>query len=191
MKYASFTRRNVIKSGIGATSVAALGSGMELPAMAATTDAQAEIPSNGSIDTPIGKLEVVNGYPTDATVTKLYDEMDFQRAVQAYLWGLPYVAMGQWQEEQRTKFGAQDLQYVDYFDFKDKLGLLTANATTPYSMAFPNLTKTGPLVFEFPEGAIAGGILDSGSVLSPIPEPWVRTSRSAANISSSDLTTLT
>src|SRR5580693_5890349 len=73
---------------------------------------------------------------------------------------LPYVAMGQWQDEQRTKFGAQNLQYVDYFDFKDKLGLLTANATTPYSMAFPNLTKTGPLVFEFPAGAIAGGILD-------------------------------
>ena len=70
------------------------------------------------------------------------------------------VVTGQWQDEQRTKFGAQDLQYVDYFDFKDKLGLLTANATTPYSMAFPNLSKTGPLVFEFPEGAIAGGILD-------------------------------
>jgi hypothetical protein len=86
--------------------------------------------------------------------------MDFQRAVQAYLWALPYVAMAQWQNEQRNKFGAEDMQYVDYFDYKDKLGLLTANATTPYSMAFPNLAKTGPLVFEFPEGAIAGGILD-------------------------------
>jgi hypothetical protein len=122
--------------------------------------AHAEVPTNGTIDTPIGKLEVVNGFPTDAAVTKLYDEMDFQRAVQAYLWALPYVAMGQWQEEQRTKFGAADLQYVDYFDYKDKLGLLTANATTPYSMAFPNLARTGPLVFEFPAGAIAGGILD-------------------------------
>jgi hypothetical protein len=118
MKYASFTRRNVMKSGISATSVAAFASGMALPTTVAPTAAQAEVPTNASIDTPIGKLEVVNGYPTDATVTKLYDEMDFQRAVQAYLWGLPYVAMGQWQDEQRTKFGAQNLQYVDYFDFR-------------------------------------------------------------------------
>ena len=36
--------------------------------------------------------------------------------------------------------------------------MLTANATTPYSMAFPNLEKTGPLVFEIPAGASAGGI---------------------------------
>jgi len=68
--------------------------------------------------------------------------------------------MDQWQDEQRNKFGAKELDYVDYFDYNDKLGLLTANATTPYSMAFPNLTKTGPLVFEFPEGKIAGGIMD-------------------------------
>ena len=118
------------------------------------------IPTNGTLDTRIGKLEVKNGYPTDATVTKLFDEMDYQRAVQAYLWALPYVAMGQWQNEQQDKFGAQNLDYVDYLDFKDKLGLLTANATTPYTMAFPNLEKTGPLVFEVPAGAIAGGILD-------------------------------
>lgn len=78
-------------------------------------NAYAEVPTNGTIDTPIGKLEITNGYPSDATVTKLYDEMDFQRAVQAYLWALPYIAMGQWQDEQRTKFGADDLQYVDYF----------------------------------------------------------------------------
>ncbi len=125
-----------------------------------TLAAHAQLPTNGSIESPLGKLDIVNGYPTEATVRKLYDSMDFQRAVQAYLWALPYVAMGQWQDEQRAKFGAQELDYVDYFDFMDKLGLLTANATTPYSMAFPNLAKTGPLVFEFPPGQIAGGIID-------------------------------
>jgi hypothetical protein len=50
----------VMKSGICATSVAALG-GMALPTLVAPTAAQAEVPSNGSIDTPVGKLEVVNG----------------------------------------------------------------------------------------------------------------------------------
>jgi hypothetical protein len=41
------------------------------------------------IDTRVGTLEFThdfaNGYPTDATVEKLYDERDFQRACQAYL----------------------------------------------------------------------------------------------------------
>jgi len=36
-----------------------------------------------TIDTRIGKLEFThdfaNGYPTDATIAKLYDERDFQR----------------------------------------------------------------------------------------------------------------
>ncbi len=86
--------------------------------------------------------------------------MDFQRAVQAYLWALPCIAMAQWQDEQRDKFGARKLDYVDYIDFNDKLGLLTANATTPYSIAFPNLAETGPLVIEIPAGPTAGGILD-------------------------------
>ena len=35
--------------------------------------------------------------------------------------------MGEWQREQRKTFGAGNLQYVDYLDYKDKLGLLTAN----------------------------------------------------------------
>jgi hypothetical protein len=118
------------------------------------------LPTTGTLETRLGKLEVRNGYPTDATVAKLFEEMDFQRAVQAYLWALPYVSMAQWQTEQRDKFGAQNLDYVDYIDFTDKLGLLTANATTPYSVAFPNLAQTGPLVVEVPAGPTAGGILD-------------------------------
>ena len=43
--------------------------------------------------TRIGKLsfthDFANGYPTEETVRKLYDERDFQRAVQAYIWAMP------------------------------------------------------------------------------------------------------
>jgi len=131
-----------------------------LAIFALSSPVYSQVPTTGTVDSRLGKLEIVNGYPTDATVKKLYDDLDFQRAVQAYLWSLPYTAMGQWRDEQRNKFGAENLQYVDYFDFKDKLGILTANATTPYSMAFPDLSKTGPLVFVIPPGAIAGGLID-------------------------------
>jgi hypothetical protein len=119
-----------------------------------------ELPTTGTIDSRLGKLELVNGFPTDATVKKLYDDLDFQRACQAYLWALPYTSMGEWQREQRETFSAGNLDYVDYLDYKDKLGLLTANATTPYAIAFPNMEKTGPLLFEIPAGAMAGGIMD-------------------------------
>jgi hypothetical protein len=131
-----------------------------LGVLASSTAFAQALPTTGTIKTSIGNLEIKNGYPTDKTVTKLYDTLDSQRAIQAYIWALPYVAMAEWQREQRETFGAGNFDYVDYLDYKDKLGLLTANATTPYAMAFPNLEKTGPLVFEIPAGAMAGGIMD-------------------------------
>ena len=36
-----------------------------------------------TIDTRFGQLEFEGGYPTAETVQKLYNELDFQRAVQA------------------------------------------------------------------------------------------------------------
>ena len=52
-----------------------------------------------TVKTRIGKLkfshDFENGYPTDKTVKKLYDEIDFQRACQLYLWGLPLVSCAQ------------------------------------------------------------------------------------------------
>ena len=125
------------------------------------TSAHAQVlPTTGSIETRLGKLQLENGYPSDPSVEKIFDDIDYQRACQAYLWALPLMAMAQWQSEQRSKFGAGNLDYVDYLTFTDKLGLLTANATTPYLMAFPNMKDTGPLVAEVPAGAVAGGILD-------------------------------
>jgi hypothetical protein len=128
---------------------------------AAIPNARAQqLPTTGTVESRLGKLELENGYPTEATARKIYDDIDFQRACQAYLWALPVMAMQQWQQEHITKFRTDNLDYVDYLTFQDKLGLLTANATTPYVMAFPNMKETGPLVIEIPPGAVAGGILD-------------------------------
>ena len=122
------------------------------------TNAHAQhLPTTGTVESRLGTLELKNGYPTDATARKVYDDIDFQRACQAYLWALPLMGMVQWQAEQHNKFGAGNLDFVDYLTFTDKLGLLTANATTPYVMAFPNMKDTGPLVLEVPAGPTAGG----------------------------------
>jgi hypothetical protein len=126
----------------------------------ALVSSQSQLPTSGTVESRLGKVELKNGYPTDATAKTIYNDIDFQRACQAYLWALPLMAMQQWQQEQREKFGAGNLDFVDYLTFTDKLGLLTANATTPYLMAFPNLKESGPLVMEIPPGPTAGGVVD-------------------------------
>lgn len=116
------------------------------------------------VQTRIGELEFShdfeNGYPTDETVEKLYDEMDFQRACQAYLWGLPLVSIAQWHDQHQTVFNAEDGDLVIYTTYKDKQGILTANVTTPYIFTFVDLTKSGPMVVELQPGPSASGILN-------------------------------
>jgi hypothetical protein len=50
------------------------------------------ITTPGSVETRIGTLNFERGYPTEETTRKLFDEMDYQRAVQAYLWAYPAVS---------------------------------------------------------------------------------------------------
>src|SRR5271169_1715284 len=59
-----------------------------------TTSVHAE-----DINTRIGTLsfthDFADGYPTKETVARLFDERDFQRATQLYLWALPMVSLGE------------------------------------------------------------------------------------------------
>jgi hypothetical protein len=131
----------------------------ENPMQNDTPPAQA-LPTTGAIASRIGSLEFEGGYPTQESLTKLYDELDFQRAVQTYLWAIPLVSLAQWQHAYETEFGMQDGDLVLTTSFRDKLGILTANDTTPYLVGFVNLSRTGPLVIDYPQGKTAGGILD-------------------------------
>lgn len=113
-----------------------------------------------SVDSRIGKLELDVGYPTKATAAKLYDEMDFQRATQAFIWALPAVGFHALHLAQLNSFDAKDGDVVLYKDLKDKAGMLTPNITTLYAVSFWNLKEQGPLVLEVPPGATAGGVAD-------------------------------
>ena len=57
-------------------------------------------------------------------------------------------------------FGATNFDLVHYVTYRDRLGLITANATTPYILNFIDLAETGPLVIELPPGPTAGGVSD-------------------------------
>jgi hypothetical protein len=121
----------------------------------ALTNAQAQ-----TVESRAGPLIFENGYPSTATVARLYDEMDFQRAVQAYLWGLPAVGFHALHLAQRDTLGVKDGDVSLFIDLKDKAGMLTPNITTVYAFSFWNLKDQGPLVVEVPAGATAGGVLD-------------------------------
>jgi hypothetical protein len=121
---------------------------------------------NGSqkIETRIGTLEFshdfANGYPTATTIEKLYDERDFQRACQAYLWSLPAVSFTAWQRGVTQQLGAKNGQIVAILSLEARRGILTANATTPYYLGFADLSA-GPLVMVIPPRGVQGRISDA------------------------------
>jgi hypothetical protein len=127
------------------------------------TLAQESNPFEGdkTVSTRIGDLTFESGYPSAETVQKLYDEMDFQRASQAYLWGIPAVGLNEWRRAHYDVFGGKSGEMLTYLDFAEKLGILTPNYTTPYIATFIDLKETGPFVVEVPPGLIAGMILDN------------------------------
>ena len=128
-----------------------------------------------TLDTRIGKLEFThdfaNGYPTDATVKKLFNEMDFQRAVQAYIWAIPAVSMSQWQHEHVATLGAENGQIVFIESYDDRAGGLTYNSTTPYVLPFIDLAD-GPWVAVMPEGEVRGAAHDMWQIaMTTLTEP--------------------
>ena len=114
-----------------------------------------------TVETRIGKLDFDHGVPTPQTVTKLYDEMDFQRACQLYLCGLPAVTAAQSRLYIPFVSGAQESRDVVMFEgYRNLSGLLTANVTTHYVGGGLDLATHGPTVVEIPAGLIAGSAMD-------------------------------
>ncbi len=103
---------------------------------------------------------IASDLPRKDELPGIFDELDFQLACQTYLWALPIVSYAHWRSVHRDVFGATDHDLVHYVTYRDRLGLITANATTPYILNFFDLSATGPLVIELPVGPTAGGISD-------------------------------
>ena len=129
-----------------------------------------------SFETRIGKLtfthDFANGYPVNETHERLFDEMDFQRACQAYLWAVPLIGFVQWQYSQIHELGAKNGQIVFVESYQDRLGGLTFNTTAPYVLAFIDLAEEGPYVIEMPEGEVRGAAHDMWQVaMTQMTEP--------------------
>ena len=107
------------------------------------------IAASDKVETPFGTVHLDDGFPDKDSADKLYDMLDFQRAVQGYLLGLPPVSvwgirkgMSEWGPVNSTVPIFEELM-------TPKSLFLTANNNTPYTVFFLDL-HNGPLVLEVP-----------------------------------------
>ena len=122
--------------------------------------ATATLQGNEVIATPIGDITLTNTYFDDDASTRLYDEMDYQRATQSYLWSTPLVSIATWRDAQAKAYRVTgETDFVVLRSLKEKRGIVTGNLTTPYLFNFLSLEK-GSLEIEYPAGQTAAGVLD-------------------------------
>ena len=109
----------------------------------------------------IGALEYEAHYPTQATAEKLYDEMDFQRATQAYLWAFPLVSSAAIRRGLFNDLGLANYDIVLYENYLDTKSIwFTGNNTTIYGAALFDMAADGPVVVELPAAPSAGMLND-------------------------------
>lgn len=118
------------------------------------------IASAQTVETRVGRLTFDRGLPTRETAETLYDEMDFQRAVQCYLWGIPTVSLEEMKQAHEQNTGAGNGDAAIYEGYRSVSVLLTPNLVTTYIIATLDLAEQGPMVLDYPAGATAGAVVD-------------------------------
>lgn len=109
------------------------------------------------VETRLGTLNFFGGFPDQASVDKLYDNLDFQRAVQAYLLALPVVSQAA-NREATLQIGPANTTVPIWETMVDSRTVeLTANDNTPYTWIWLDL-RGGPLVVEAPPKVL--GLVD-------------------------------
>jgi hypothetical protein len=132
------------------------------PKMKMTTDIPSSLVTPDKVETPIGTLKFTDGFPDKATVEKVYDNLDFQRGVQAYLAALPAVSIAAFRKSYADIGPVNQTVLISEQLLDAKSLFLTANTTTPYTVLYLDTTG-GPLVLEIPP-----------EVLGPMDDAWFR-----------------
>jgi hypothetical protein len=110
-----------------------------------------------TVDTRIGTLRFVDGVPDPETATKLFDQLDFQRAVEAFLAAMPAASMEALRQG-IVRFGPANTTVLIFETLMDARSLfLTANNETVYCMAWLDLSD-GPVTVEVPPQVL--GLVD-------------------------------
>ncbi|WP_299781715.1 DUF1214 domain-containing protein [uncultured Formosa sp.] len=121
---------------------------------------EATLQGDELIKTNFGNIQLKESYLTETSIQNLNNQLNLQRAIEVYQWALPVTTFQMWYNAHSEIYGGAYMDFVEYSSFNEKVGILTANATTPYVISWADLSKTGPLVIDYPAGASAGGIID-------------------------------
>lgn len=124
-----------------------------------TAFSQAYRPAPESVITPdrmetrIGALEFKDGAPSLPTVQRVYDHLDFMRALNVYTNGFQGASMYAIRDGYRT-LGLRDNQILLFSELMDSNSLfLTGDADSVLFLSFLDLTR-GPTVFEPPPKSV-------------------------------------
>src|SRR5262245_51761442 len=113
------------------------------------TDIPPSITIPNRVETRLGTLKFFDGFPDDATVEKVYDNLDLQRGVQAFLTAMPAASLSAMREGLRS-IGMNNHTVAIFETLMDSKSLfLTANTESIYTVGWLDL-KDGPLVVESP-----------------------------------------
>ncbi|AJP57562.2 hypothetical protein UC34_12215 [Pandoraea vervacti] len=122
-----------------------------------TTPIPPEITTPSVVETRIGRLNYFDGVPTRETAQKVYDNLDFQRGVEAFLSGIPGASLVAIRTGLR-EVGAVGNTVGVFETLMDSKSLyLTANTETVYFWNWMDL-KDGPVVVETPPNIL--GVVD-------------------------------
>ncbi len=115
-----------------------------------TTEIPAGITTPDRVETRLGTLRFFDGLPDEATVQTVYDNLDFQRGVQAYLTSLPAADLYAMRTGIRS-FGPVNQTVLISESLLDSRTRFygCANTETIYILGWLD-TKEGPLVIEMP-----------------------------------------
>jgi hypothetical protein len=136
-------------------------------AMSATVDKLASITTPDTVESRLGTLEFVDGAPSEETAALLYDNLDFQHAVQAFLGAIPLASLVALRRGFQS-IGVEDNSFTLFPELMDSASLfLTANCDTVYFWGFVDLSD-GPMVIDVPALGAPSGILGT------IDDMWFR-----------------
>ncbi len=109
------------------------------------------------VETRLGTLNFVDGFPTEETAQKIYDHLDFSRAVEAMIMTTSGASLVGFRKGIR-KFGPDNETMIVWEGRMDsKVLLLTPNTTVVYFFMWIDL-KDGPMVLETAPGVL--GVID-------------------------------
>jgi hypothetical protein len=130
----------------------------EPPKMKMTTDVPPGIATPDKLETRIGTLNLFDGVPDKETAQKVFDNLDFQRGVQAFMSGIQIASMTGLRKG-LLEFGLPNTTAVLFEDLMDSKALwLTPNTTSVYMASWLELGDE-PMIIETPPDVL--GIIDN------------------------------